>query len=125
MLVFGLAIVLMGLVGSMTALYGAYLLAGLAFIVPEIAAWSLWQEIVPTEMRGRVFSTISLVAMAMNPPGLILAGTLGNFIGLREGLWIGGGAIVVLSLIVSALPQFRRIDTDVRVKTQATQPGLD
>lgn len=125
MMVFGLAIVLMGLAGSITALCGAYLLAGLAFIVPEVAAWSLWQEIVPAEMRGRVFSTISLVAMAMNPPGLILVGTLGNFIGLREGLWIGGGAIMVLSLIVSALPQFRRIDTDGRVKTQATQPGLD
>jgi MFS family permease len=49
--------------------------------------------------------------MAMNPLGLLLAGVLGDSFGTREGLWIGGGVIVVLSLLALALPSVRSLNT--------------
>lgn len=47
----------------------------------------------------------------MNPVGLLLAGVLGDSFGTREGLWIGGGVIVVLSLLALALPSVRSLNT--------------
>ena len=62
---------------------------------PEVIFSSFLQRLVPAEMRGRVFGFISLLAMALNPLGLLLAGVLGDSIGPRAGLWIGGGSIAV------------------------------
>jgi MFS family permease len=107
---FGLAIGAMGLAQSAAALYAAYLVAGTSFIVTEIASSSLWQQIIPNEMLGRVFGVMGTLAMGMNPLGLILAGLLGQVFGVREGLWIGGGAIVALSVLAFLLPMVRALD---------------
>ncbi|HEU5441641.1 MAG TPA: hypothetical protein VFU88_20320 [Ktedonobacterales bacterium] len=47
----------------------------------------------------------------MNPLGVLLAGVLGDSFGTREGLWIGGVIIVVLSLLALALPSVRSLNT--------------
>jgi hypothetical protein len=62
-------------------------------------------------MRGRVFGFISLITMGMNPLGLLFAGVLGDSLGLRAGLWIGGASIVVLSLFALSLPIVRSLNT--------------
>jgi hypothetical protein len=36
----------------------------------------------------------------MNPAGLFLAGWLGDTLGVRAGLWIGGGAIAALAALM-------------------------
>src|SRR5262249_16305169 len=72
-MVFGLAIVLMGLAQEARTLYLAFALFGVSFILPEVVFSSFLQRLVPAEMRGRVFGFTSLIAMAMNPLGLLLA----------------------------------------------------
>jgi len=109
-MVFGGAIVLMGLAENARTLYLAFALFGVTFILPEVVFSSFLQRIVPAEMRGRVFGSISLLAMVMNPLGLLLAGVLGDSIGPRAGLWIGGGCIAVLSLLTLALPVVRSLN---------------
>lgn len=107
---FGLAIVGMGLALNAVALYVAYLVTGATFIVAEIASSTLWQQIIPNEMRGRVLGVMATLATGMNPLGLLLAGVLGQAFGVRQGLWIGGGAIVALSALAFLLPMVRALD---------------
>jgi MFS transporter, DHA3 family, macrolide efflux protein len=107
---FGLAIGAMGLAQSAADLYVAYLVSGTSFIVAEIASSSLWQQIIPNQILGRVFGVMVTLAMGMNPLGLILAGVLGQVFGVRQGLWIGGGAIVILSVLAFTLPMVRALD---------------
>src|SRR5215469_885718 len=85
---FGLAIVAMGFAPNALTLYGAYLVAGASFVVTEVASAALFQPIIPNEVRGRVFGVMTTLAMGMNPLGLVLAGVLGQVVGVRQGLWI-------------------------------------
>jgi MFS family permease len=80
---------------------------GVTLIVPEMVSSSFLERIVPTEMRGRVFGFITLITMGMNPLGLLLAGAVGDTVGPRAGLWIGGASIVILSLLALSLPAVR------------------
>ena len=48
--------------------------------------------------------------MAMNPLGLLFAGVLGDSVGPRAGLMIGGGSIVTLSLLALSLPVVRSLN---------------
>jgi MFS family permease len=86
MMVFGGAIALMGVAQGAPTLYAAYALMGVSFILPEVVFSSFLQRIIPSETRGRVFGFISLIAMAMNPLGLLLAGILGDSVGPRAQL---------------------------------------
>jgi MFS family permease len=110
MALFGATIAMMGLARDARTLALAYALMGVTFIVPEVVSSSFLQRIVPTEMRGRVFGFISLITMGMNPLGLLLAGVLGDTVGPRAGLWIGGASIVILSLLALSLPVVRSLN---------------
>src|SRR5262249_29264766 len=110
MALFGAAIIMMGLAQDARTLYIAYALMGVTFIVPEVVSSSLLQRIVPLEMRGRVFGFVSLITMGMNPLRLLFGGVLGDSLGLRVGLWIGGASIVALSLFALSLPVIRSLN---------------
>jgi MFS family permease len=118
MALFGGTIVMMGLAQDARTLYLAYALMGVTFIVPQVVSSSFLQRIAPIEMRGRVFGFISLITMGMNPLGLLLAGVLGDSLGTRAGLWIGGASIIILSLFTLSLPVVRSLNT--REATPAT-----
>lgn len=110
MLIFGGAIVTMGLARDALTLDLAYGVMGVSFAVPEVLSGALFQRIIPNDMLGRVVSVISLLAMALNPAGLFLAGWLGDTVGLRAGLWVGGGAIVTLALVALFTPTIRALN---------------
>ncbi len=110
LLVFGGAIAAMGVTHTIWAFYVAYVGMGLGFIVPEVLVSTLLQRIIPADRRGRVFSVIGAVAMAMNPLGFLLAGALGQRFGPRGGLLIGGAAIVALAVLMLLIPAVRRLD---------------
>ncbi len=110
LLLFGGAIAAMGITHTIWAFYVAYVGMGLGFIVPEVLVSTLLQRVIPADRRGRVFSVIGAVAMAMNPLGFLLAGALGQRFGPRGGLLIGGAAIVALAVIMFLIPAVRRLD---------------
>lgn len=110
MVVFGLAIVGMGLARNALEMDAAYATMGLCFAAPEVIFGALIQRIIPAETRGRVYSVIGLIAMGMNPPGLLLAGWLGDAFGPRAGLWIGGSVIALLALGAITLPAVRALN---------------
>ncbi len=108
--VFGAAIVAMGLARDALTLAACFAVFGIAFVVPEVIFGALLQRLIPAETRGRVYSLVGLIAMAMNPAGMFLAGALGDAFGPREGLWIGGGAIAALALVALFIPGVRALN---------------
>jgi MFS family permease len=113
--VFGGAIAAMGLARGALELSAAYAVMGATFAIPEVVFGALLQHIIPAEMRGRVYSLIGLIAMAMNPPGLLLAGVLGDAVGPCVGLMIGGAAISLLAAGALLLPSVRGLNTRIPV----------
>jgi len=109
--VFGAAIASMGLAQSSLELDAAYVVMGISFIVPEVIFGTLLQRIIPAASRGRVYSVLGLIAMAMNPVGLVGAGALGDTLGPRAGLLIGGGLISLLSALVILFPSVRSLNS--------------
>lgn len=110
MTIFGMTIVAMGLAQNAVDLYVAYALFGLSFVIPELISVTLWQHIVPSDLRGRVFGMLSTIALATNPIGFLVAGVIGEILGVRAGLVLGGAAIVGLSVIAILIPTVRRLD---------------
>jgi MFS family permease len=128
MIIFGCAIMSMGLAQEAWELYASYSVFGFTFIIAELVSSTLWLHMVPADMRGRVFSVMSTLAMGLNPLGYLLAGVLGSVWGVRVGILIGGGAVVIVSvgalLVRPVWSLNRRVDVapsgaDVGVKTAA------
>lgn len=109
-IVFGAAIILIGIAQEIWQLYGEYFLLGFSFAVGETTSSILFLHAIPAHIRGRVFSVLSTISMGLNPVGFLLAGVLGAIYGPRIGLWIGGGAIVILSIFALILPVIRNLD---------------
>ena len=125
MLVFGAAIVAMGMARDALTLDAAYLVMGVGFAVPEVLSGAMLQRLIPLRMMGRVVSFISLIAMAMNPAGMFLAGWLGDTLGVRQGLEVGGATIIALAalLLLSPTPRaLNRREAAALEETPATIP---
>ncbi len=112
MIVFGLTIVAMGAAPNVLWLAAAYVVAGVAFATGEVASSTLWQRMIPDDRRGRVLSTMSTLARAVNPLGFILAGWLGVVVGVRAGLFIGGAAIILLTGLLTLVRAVRQLDSN-------------
>ncbi len=121
-LLFGLAIIGMGIAQEAWHLYILYFIFGLTFIIPDIVSSTLWFSLIPEHLRGRVFSVLGTIAMSLNPLGFILAGVLGSVYGVRTGIWIGGGAIAVISMLVLIYSPARGLDHRA-VQEQSISPA--
>ena len=68
------------------------------FIAFSVSQVSLRQSITPAEMQGRMNSLMTVTARSAIPAGALLGGAIGEFIGLREALFIaviGEGASAI------------------------------
>ena len=68
------------------------------------------QERVPTGMRGRVFGIVSAVAYAVTPIGMVLAGYLAEWIGLRRTLFGLAAAYLAVTVGMLLAPAFRGLN---------------
>lgn len=75
--------------------------------------WTLGQERVPTEMRGRVFGAIGAAAFAAMPLGLILAGYLVDVVGLRVTLLVIAACYLFVTLSTLFNRALREMDAPV------------
>jgi DHA3 family macrolide efflux protein-like MFS transporter len=76
-----------------------WFLSGATFSTGNVPFTTIIQTQVPNEMQGRVLSLMSTVMGLAGPIGLVIAGPLGEAIGVR-GVFVVGG---VLSALVCAL----------------------
>lgn len=67
-------------------------------------------ERIPPELRGRVFSTFSAVAMLAQPAGLLLGGVLIEAIGFRPTVLLLAAACQLLGVALVFVPALRQMD---------------
>ncbi|MDQ2716329.1 MAG: MFS transporter [Chloroflexota bacterium] len=75
--------------------------------------WTLSQERVPADMRGRVFGAIGAAAFAAMPLGLILAGYLVDAVGLHVTLLVIAACYLVVTLSTLFNRALREMDASV------------
>lgn len=71
---------------------------GLAYAMVNAPAQTLLQERAPPEMRGRLFSTQMMLANAVSMLALLLVGGVADAAGVRQGLFLLGGGLFVVTL---------------------------
>ncbi len=71
---------------------------GLAYAMVNAPAQTLLQERAPPEMRGRLFSTQMMLANAVSMLALLLVGGVADAAGVRQGLFLLGGGLFVITL---------------------------
>lgn len=96
----GIAIATMSVAGS----FGTLLLANLAYlwalIVASLVNRTQRQRIVPRELLGRVTSTVRLLFLAVDPLGVLVAGTLTAALGNDpRPVFLGAGVLVVAAAV--------------------------
>lgn len=109
--VWGLAIVCMGLVSSLSLALVFLAVAGGADMVSGLFRSVIWNQTIPDALRGRLAS-IELVSYSSGPLlGEVESGAVATVFTPRFSI-LSGGVLCVLSvgLLALALPQFRRYD---------------
>ena len=71
---------------------------GVAYAMVNAPAQTLLQERSPPEMRGRLFSAQIMVANAVSMLALLLVGGISDAAGVRQGLFVLGGGLFLVTL---------------------------
>ncbi len=71
---------------------------GVAYAMVNAPAQTLLQERVPPEMRGRIFSSQMMLANAVSMLALLLVGGVSDAAGVRQGLFLLGGGLFVITI---------------------------
>lgn len=120
--VYGLSTATLSLSSSLIAAVLLLAVGGAADGLSVIFRDTLWNSTIPDQLRGRV-AGVETVSYAIGAPlsGIIL-GALGEWLGFRYSLAIGGvGAIVLVGLIALFTPSLRSVS--VREETPDAEQG--
>lgn len=85
---------------------------GVAWNINQV---SLRQAITPIRMQGKMNATMRFIVWGTIPIGAILGGTLGEFIGLHNTIWVAaiGGAFAFLPVALSSVRQIQEMPDPV------------
>jgi len=83
---------------------------GTGFVDPieDVPYFSHRLKLIPDELKGRVMSACRLVPGTMRPLGLALTGILIQRIGIFPTIWLAWAWLLVITVIVTVIPQVRR-----------------
>jgi MFS transporter, DHA3 family, macrolide efflux protein len=109
---FGLALTGMVMVGVMNAFANGPFFA-------------ILQAIVPTELQGRVFTTLMSISMAMVPIGLAIAGPLADRFGIQ--LWFILGALIcgLMAIWILLSPALLNLETGATPSATPVQSAVE
>lgn len=83
---------------------GAEFVQWLMYLIAIVNEISLRQSITPDRLLGRVNATMRFLGGGMIPVGALLGGALGEWIGLRQTLFVGVAGMLLTGLWVSLSP---------------------
>jgi MFS family permease len=86
------------------------LIDGAAFGIIGPLIWTIYQERVPSDLRGRVFGSIMAVHRSATPLGVLLAGYAMQFLSLTGALAAVALLSLLMPLMVVAAPSLRSMD---------------
>jgi MFS family permease len=83
---------------------------GTGFVDPieDVPYFSHRLKLIPDELRGRVLSACRLFPGMLRPLGLALTGVLIQRIGIFPTIWLAWSWLLVITVIVTVIPQVRR-----------------
>lgn len=95
------------------ALLVGHQLVGDAFIVAyEIQAISLRQAVLPLHVLARANAVFTAVGGLLLPLGALMAGVVGEVLGVRNALWVGVGGGLLAPLLLFPLRDLQRMPPD-------------
>jgi MFS family permease len=96
-------------------LVGSQLLLGFAVVTYNIVQVSYRQAICPTRLQGRMNSAMRFIVWGTIPPGALVGGVLGTWIGLRETIAVGavGAGLSFLWILLSPQRHLREMPEPV------------
>ncbi len=109
--IWGAGIVLLGLSRVLWEAAAALAIAGAADMVSGLGRMTMWNQSIPSALRGRL-AGIEMLSYSSGPAlGNVESGTLEAFAGLRTSIVAGGAASIVGTVVIAAaLPAFWRYD---------------
>ena len=113
----GLGVMLVGIAPAnlfILAITGNVVL-GLMIPIANGPIGALMQSIVRPDMQGRVMSLVNSGATAISPLGLLLAGPVSDWLGIRVWFWVGG----ILCMLIAIAAFFRPVIMNVESHHEA------
>jgi predicted MFS family arabinose efflux permease len=95
----------------LATLFVAEFLSALGVMILDVNGNSIGAALSPDRLCARISGAFRVVNYGVRPIGSLLAGVLGQTIGLRPTLWIaaGGATLAFLWLLPSPLPSLREL----------------
>ena len=117
--VWGAAIALAGLAGSLWPAAGLLAVAGAADSVSAVCRSAINQSVTPDRLRGRMSSVFSLVVASGPRLGDVEAGTVAALAGARFSIVSGGLACLAgVALVMAAFPALVRYDAEEHLEVE-------
>ena len=110
----GLGVMLLGLAPSNAFYLAVVGLALLGIMVPMANGpiGAILQAVVRRDMQGRIMSLINSSATAISPLGLLIAGPLSDWLGIRVWFWAGGFICLSIGVAAFFVPTLMEIENN-------------
>ena len=110
----GIGIMLVGFApaSAFNLALGGMFIAGIMVAFANGPLMAIVQSSVRSDMQGRVMALIGSAAMAMSPLGLMFAGPVSDWLGIRTWYWIGGGATLLMGIAAFFIPSIMNIESN-------------
>jgi DHA3 family macrolide efflux protein-like MFS transporter len=102
---------------------GAMFLLGGMNVLANGPLNAILQAAVDPDMQGRVFSLVGAGAAAMSPLGLLVAGPVSDWLGVRSWYGFSGCVCIILAFACLFIPAIMNIEQNRKVKPVEVQPG--
>ena len=109
----GIGVMLVGIAPAklfILAIIGNVIL-GLMIPIANGPIGALMQSIVRPDMQGRVMSLVNSGATAISPLGLLLAGPVSDWLGIRVWFWLGGILCVLIAIAAFFRPVIMNVES--------------
>jgi MFS transporter, DHA3 family, macrolide efflux protein len=93
------------------ALFGM-LLAGFMNPIANGPLMAIFQANVAPQMQGRVISLISMVAGAMSPLSLLIAGPVSDLLGVRVWYMVAGVGVIAIAVVMLTVPAIMNMEQE-------------
>jgi len=110
----GMGVMLTGLAPSnmfYLAIAGSALL-GFMMPITNGPIGAILQSVIRRDMQGRVMSLVNSAATAISPLGLLLAGPLSDWLGIRVWFWAGGLICLLIGVLAFFIPTIMNVESN-------------
>ena len=78
---------------------------------------AILQSVIRPDMQGRVMSLVNSAATAISPLGLLLAGPLSDWLGIRFWFWAGGLICLLIGMAAFFIPAIMNVESNQETST--------